>query len=261
MVFRQIYKMLGFIGLLLGFVTTASLFRCLLFDLHTRRRVLAALVSVYSKRALSLFGVKVQCPEKASLTAGTALMVSNHLGYLDVLVLSSLRPCAFVTSVEIRETPFLGWLTQLAGCLYVERRSRQNLSLEISDVRRELEKGLSVCIFPEATSTSGESILRFRRPLYQAAIESGREVQPICINYSFIDGAPISRASRDQVCWYGDMEFLSHLWNFFSCSNVNVEVAVLERLCPKQFSSKELLAEQSYSRVSANFRPLCVEYH
>src|SRR5262249_41938524 len=55
------------------------------------------------------------------------LYVGNHLSYLDVLVISSHVPACFVTSVEIRDTPGLGIIVQMAGCLFVERRNKLNL--------------------------------------------------------------------------------------------------------------------------------------
>lgn len=183
------------------------------------------------------------------------LMVGNHMSYLDILILSSIYPSSYVTSQEIRETPFLGIICEWAGCLFVERRSRANLSQEVSQIKEALLNGLTVTIFPEATSTNGEEILRFRAPLYQAAIDSGAPVQPFCLNYLRINGAPFSRGNRDYVCWYGDMEFAPHLWALCRLESVDVSVQVLEALDPAHYPHPRELAERSHHLVSAKFQP------
>lgn len=245
-----------FAGLLSSFVGTATMAQILIRDLHRRRKFLVRLASIESRWALRAFNVEIDAEGFDHEAASGHLMVSNHLGYLDILVLSSLAPCAFVTSVEIKNTPFLGWLTELGGCLYVERRSRENLGLEISDIRNELDRGLNVCIFPEATSTNGEAVLRFRKPLYNAAIDSQKPVVPICLNYTTIDGENVTPKNRDLVFWYGDMDFLGHLWSFFGCDSVRVEVTADVPVCTRTMTCPQSLAEKTHSTVSARFRPV-----
>ncbi len=253
---RQIRKMVLFATLLGSFVVISTMAQFIIRTRHRRRRFLARLVSIESKLALRAFQVQVNRSGLSDLDPAAHLIVSNHLGYLDILVLASLLPCAFVTSVEIRNTPFLGWLTELAGCLYVERRSREKLGVEISDIRHELERGLNVCIFPEATSTNGAGVLRFRKPLYNAAIESGRPVLPICLNYLSIEGQPVSIENRDFLFWYGEMAFLSHLWSFFSRTEIVVSVEAGDCVCSTQYQCPQILAEKTHSMVQARFRPI-----
>ena len=94
------------------------------------------------------------------------LIVSNHLSYLDVLAMISVLNTRFVTSMEVKHAAGLGWITDQAGCLYVERRSRKNLKTEINEISKALEGGFYVVVFPEATSTNGDGVLRFKRPLF-----------------------------------------------------------------------------------------------
>jgi len=93
---------------------------------------------------------------------------------------------------------------------------------------------LKVTVFPEATSTNGESVLRFRRPLYQAAVQSGCPIQPICINYRAINGFPVRKENRDDVCWYGSMDFFSHFINLLTVKCVEVDIHFLEPICSQK---------------------------
>lgn len=183
------------------------------------------------------------------------LVVSNHLSYLDILIIASHVPSCFVTSVEIRDTPVLGVITRWAGCLFVERRNKQNLGHEISELTDGLANGLNVAIFPEATSTNGEQVLRFRSPLYTSAIEAGREVLPICINYRAINGEPVTLKNRDHVYWYGDMPFFSHFMNLTSLKSVEVDLEFLPVVYKSEMNSPKEVAQYTHSLVEQRFVP------
>lgn len=223
----------------------------LIIDSWEKRRWRAHLASDYAKIGAWLLGLNVMTRNEEPRGQGF-LMVGNHLSYLDLLIIASQRPVTFVTSREIRELPVLGWITQLAGCLYVERRNKSNLPNEVKEIREALELGLDVVVFPEATSTNGESVLRFRRPLFAAARLSSREVAPFCINYREIDGSRIDRSNRDRICWYGDMGFVSHLFGVCQARSIQVGLDWLETL-RTQYMDEEQLANASHFQVSYNY--------
>lgn len=185
---------------------------------------------------------------------GNGLIVSNHLSYLDVIILASGIPTAFVTSKEIKETPFLGEIVKLAGCLFVDRKNRCNLRGEISELREGLLNGLNVTVFPEATSTNGDEVLRFRRPLFEAARESQKAILPLTINYRSISQESVSASNRDIVCWYGTMDFFPHFLKLLEQSEVSVEVSV-GRAIPSSTDALEL-AIKSHQVVSHSYTSL-----
>jgi len=113
-----------------------------------------------------------------------------------------------------------------------------------------------VAIFPEATSTNGEQILRFRRPLYMSAIEASKPVVPFCLNYRMVGGVPINLQTRDSVFWYGDMDFASHLWRLAGSGGVNVDLIFLSALETGQQVDPGQLAELSQKAVEAVFKPV-----
>ncbi len=198
--------------------------------------------------------VKRHDPSQYLPQFSNGLIVCNHMSYLDVLVLYSQMPSCFVTSQEIRETPFLGQLCLLAGCLFVERRDKTNLSREVKELSQAMESGLSVTIFPEATSTDGSEVIRFRRPLFQSAIDAKKPILAMTLNYKSVSGAPVTKENRDLLCWYGDMSFLPHLWNFFKQSHVEAEILIGSLMNIKLDFDTAALAEQSHKIVSSQFK-------
>ena len=215
------------------------------------------ILSHYCRFALWLLNVKVNPIGAENRDAQpSALYVGNHLSYLDVLVVSSQVPAGFVTSMEIHETFFLGLICKMAGCLFVERRNKANLLAEVADLTEGLRHGLNVAIFPEATSTNGEKILRFRRALYMAAIDSQSAVVPVCINYRFVGGQVINKVTRDSVFWYGDMSFAPHLWALTGSGGVLVDLHFLPPVQAALINDPTVLAQVTQTSVESVFTPV-----
>jgi 1-acyl-sn-glycerol-3-phosphate acyltransferase len=201
--------------------------------------------------------VKIRLIGRENLShAGNALLVGNHLSYLDIVIIASQATTCFVTSMEIRETPFLGQICMLAGCLFVERRSRKDLAKEIEELTVGLSRGLCVTIFPEATSTNGEQILRFRRPLFLAAVKAQKPVIPMVINYRVLGKDPLSVNNRDKVFWYGDMPFASHLWELCGLGNIEVDLNFLEPIYPSPDQEPGELSAKAQVAVESVFIPV-----
>ena len=182
------------------------------------------------------------------------LIVSNHLSYLDIPMIASLLPGCFVTSREIQKIAFLGHLTQLAGCLFVERRSRLFLKNETRSLSHALKQGLNVVLFPEGTSSNGDGVLRFRQPLFQAAFDAGKPVLPVSIRYTRIGGNPFAPSNRDQVCWYDDMAFWPHFKNLANLSVISVNIHIHPLVYPEGFSGPKELSRHCHNLTARTYR-------
>jgi lyso-ornithine lipid O-acyltransferase len=139
------------------------------------------------------------------------LIVCNHLGYLDILVILFACPATFVSKNEVHRWPFFGLLATMAGTIFVERGRRTGVSLPLTAMTRALKAGLPVVIFPEGTSSDGSSVLPFRSSLLEAAIMAGVPITPAAISYDLEQGCV-----ADEICYWGDMAFGRHFWNFLS---------------------------------------------
>lgn len=224
------------------------------FSAKKARPVLSKIVQKTSKAGLVIFNVKVRCNLNTNNLQGHHLIVSNHLTYLDILILSSYFDTSFVTSQEMKETPVLGQLCLLGGCFFVERRKRSGIRKEIQDLSDSLKTQHNIVIFPEATSTNGEAVIKFRRPLFQAAFDSDTKILPVCLNYRKLDGEQITLKNRDKVFWYGDMGFFPHAMKLLSHEGVEADLTVLNPLDPKDFPDKNTLADQAYAMISLEYQ-------
>lgn len=242
------------IFMMLSFLLVTGVLYIFVRNKKRQTRIGVFLLTYYSRYGLWIFKVKVNL--KNFWPGENALYVCNHLSYLDVLVIAShIRTC-FVTSVEVRETPFLGQLCQMAGCLFVERRNKLNILVEIKELTEALNSKLNVSIFPEATSSNGSELLRFRKPLYFAAVEAKRPVIPLCLNYLTAAGKPITQANRDDVFWYGTMDFAPHLWRLIGTRGVTVDLIFGEPLQPTEFTELPDLVMASQKAIENVFIPI-----
>ncbi|MFH2093461.1 MAG: 1-acyl-sn-glycerol-3-phosphate acyltransferase [Pseudomonadota bacterium] len=220
---------------------------------HGYRVINARMVCIFSKLVLRLLGCRITCTGEKKLRPGNYLIVANHVSYLDVLILASRFPSCFVTSQEVRETLFLGAVTTLAGCIFVERRSRQFLQQETCQISQALKKNLSVVIFPEGTSTNGDTVLRFRQPLFRAAIDSKKNVLPVSIVYQKINGVPVDAYNRDAIFWYGDMEFKDHFIGLAGINHIQVTLNICRPLFSPAFEQCDALSVSAHDAVKTAY--------
>ena len=173
----------------------------------------------------------------------SGLLVSNHLSYLDIVVICSITPTVFVSKAEVQHWPVFGWLATLGGTIFIQRERR----LDVGEVNNEIEKALAdgalVVIFPEGTSSNGETILPFRAPLLEPALRGKYEISLACLRYELDDGDP-----KTEVCYWGDHSFFSHLLNLLGKKSVRV------KLCFGRFNrttdNRKELAQQLHAAVS-----------
>lgn len=221
------------------------------------RPVLIRIESLYARGWLKIFGIEmtVHGQKRHLNSAENYFIVANHMGYLDTFAVASLFPTCYVTSLEMKATPVVGQFTQIVGCLYVDRKNKKNLFKEIIEVKDALEHGVNVTVFPEALSTNGERIHRFRRPLYEAAIAAHKKVLPLTINYHEVNGEKISVENRDLVCWYGDdLPLVPHFFKMLLCRKIKMSVTIDEPLSSLHKTSQEL-SESTQAIITGRFRP------
>jgi 1-acyl-sn-glycerol-3-phosphate acyltransferase len=202
-----------------------------------------------AKLWLFLFNMKVRLDGKVIDSAKPQLILSNHLSYLDVPIILACYPSLFVTSVEVRETPVLGFFCALSQCIFVERRKKSQLPEEIAKLKQVFAQGFRLGLFPEGTSSNGSSVLAFRKSLLAAA-DQEISILPLCINYRSIDGVPISQKNRDTVCWYGTMDFLPHFIKLLQTKEICVDLMHAEMLQTEPGVDRKQIADQAYAAIT-----------
>lgn len=254
---RAFFRITLFVVFISAYLVFALLGMILLHYFRRQRHFfLAKNVSLFCWVGTKIFNIKIMIDNHELVDLnGHYLLVGNHLSYVDIIALSSIKPTLFVTSKEMQKTPGLGLLCEMAGCVFVDRRNKQNLRKEIQEIIDALKEDSSVTFFPEATSTNGESLLRFRLPLFEAAVASKIPVLPFCLNYLSLDEKPITKNNRDHIFWYGDMSFGGHFWNFLKNKETTLMITFFHPIDPHR-QNREDLCQKSFTAISNCYRPV-----
>jgi 1-acyl-sn-glycerol-3-phosphate acyltransferase len=166
----------------------AGLATCALVFPFSGRERREQLIRGWSRRLLGLCRVSVeQAP--GALALGHALIVANHISWLDIFVINSLHPCRFVAKAEIRGWPVLGWLAARAGTVFIARGNRRELRHIFQGLVGVLRQGERIAFFPEGTTAPQGTLLPFHANLFEAAIDARVQVQPYALEYVDADGA------------------------------------------------------------------------
>jgi len=140
----------------------------------------------------------------------SGLLVCNHLSYLDIVVLSSVQPCAFVAKRDVATWPLFGWLARAAGTIFVDRERRLRSSKVVGLIRNAIASGSVVVLFPEGTSSDGTTVLPFKSALLESAVQLRCPVAAGAVEYALNHGSV-----ADEVCYWRDMSLVPHLCNLF----------------------------------------------
>jgi 1-acyl-sn-glycerol-3-phosphate acyltransferase len=188
-------------------------------------------VHLLSRRLLRLLGVRLRVAGEAP---GAGLVVSNHLGYLDILVFASLAPTVFVAKSEVRSWPVFGWFARRSGTVFVERGRARSVAAAAQAIDAALTAGARVVLFPEGTSSGGAAVLPFKSPLLEPARRSA--VTAAAVAYLLPPG---DGDTAEEVCYWKDMSLGPHLVRLLGKRRIDAAV-VLSAPCAAPMDRKEL---------------------
>ncbi|HEY4073736.1 MAG TPA: lysophospholipid acyltransferase family protein [Herbaspirillum sp.] len=112
-----------------------------------------------------------------------ALMVANHISWLDIFVINTLEPCRFVAKSDIRNWPLVGWLCAKTGTIFISRGKPRDVRAIYQGLVESIKAGDRIAFFPEGTTAEQGSLLPFHANLFEAAIDAGVPVQPYALRY------------------------------------------------------------------------------
>ncbi len=225
------------VGLHLGYgMATAALVYPLVGRLTQLR-----LKQRWSCQLLGMLGVRLRA--ESALTPEPALLVANHISWLDIFVINAVAPAAFVCKAEVRGWPFIGWLCERTKTVFMPRGSRSAAKLASEAVVGRLRQGWRVAVFPEGTTSDGGGLLPFHAALFQGAVDAGCRVQPLALRY--LDGR--GRATG-AAAYCGDTTLLQSLRRIAATPSLDALIEFLPPLDGRG-AERRALAAQSESAI------------
>lgn len=196
----------------------------------------------WSRRLLAALGIQVNI--NGSLPSGPLLLVANHVSWLDIYLINSLRPVAFVSKADVRNWPLIGWLAKHNDTVFLQRGSRGHAHVINQEIAQVLSEGCPVTVFPEGTTTEGDHILHFHGALLQPALSVGAQLVPLALRYS--DATQPGQVSRT-AAYAGDTSLGASLWAIAGCCGLKAQLTVLPALSG---NDRKLLAPQARDAIA-----------
>src|SRR5690606_22326588 len=218
-----------------------------------RRRAVQAAVQHYWARGVGrILGLRVGV--EGTPPPAPYLLVSNHLGYLDIVAYGAVLRGRFVAKREVRRWPLIGPLAAMVGTIFIDRTLKRDAVRALDVVQDAVADGDGVIVFAEATSTAGQTVLPFRPALLDWAARTGHPVHYASVEYRTPPGGPPAHLA---VCWWGDMTFGGHVAELVRLPWI--EATVRFGAAPIAEPDRKRLAGRLHQAVAAQFIPVVTE--
>jgi len=178
-------------------------------------------IKQWSAALLGILQVEVDIRNEAGANT-QALIVSNHISWLDIFVINSLQPCRFVAKADIRSWPALGWLCEKSGTIFIARGKQREVRRVYEGLVTSIRAGERIAFFPEGTTAAQGTLLPFHPNLFEAAIEAGVPVQPYALRY--LDEQGNLHAAADFI---GDMTFVDSMLLIMKTRKMTAQLILL----------------------------------
>lgn len=169
--------------------------------------------------------------------------VANHLSWIDILAMAGACGTAFVAKAELAQAPVVGWLCSLNRTVFVKREHRMGVAEQINALREALEDNWSVTVFPEGTTTDGQSLLPFKSSMLSVLDPPppGVLVQPVLLDYG-----PVA----EWIGWIGEEGGLNNAKRVLSRKGTfTLNLHFLEPFSPEEFHGRKAISMEARRRI------------
>ncbi|MGR8997690.1 MAG: lysophospholipid acyltransferase family protein [Gammaproteobacteria bacterium] len=176
-----------------------------------------ALKTHWLKRFSAIMNLSVI--KEGKLPEQGALLVSNHISWLDIIVIGQYFPAYFVAKSDILTWPVIGYLSKQGGTIFIRRGDKKHIKATTEKMVWVLKQNSNIIAFPEGTTTRGDEILDFHASLFQPALLTRSAIQPVALQYQGV--------AEQQAPFIGDDDFIPHLIKMLTLDKIEVRLCFL----------------------------------
>ena len=246
---RLFYRLIGLvlIQLIMGLVGLLVIIMLSPFQ-NARYTMLAHIMQVWGRLCCCVMNIIIHQEGLIKKHHNGALIVSNHVGSVDIFVMAACFRTSFVSKSDVRDWPLVGYLTRIANTIYIDRTRKSELAGMVQSIAERLRSGYSVVIFPEGGATSGQRVERFKSSGFEAVVQAESSVLPVMIQY--LNGGEPSVA-----CWPEGVSFIENLKRLLMHPRLDVKVWVLPKITGE--TDRQVYAEKSRTLISDKYQEAC----
>ena len=163
--------------------------------------------------------LNVQITVEGELPEPGVILVSNHISWLDIVVIGQCLPAYFVAKSDILSWPIIGYLARQVGTIFIRRGDKQHIRATTEKIIWLLKQNNNIIAFPEGTTTKGDEVLNFHSSLFQPALLTKSAILPVALQYH--------GKAKESAPFVGDDDFVSHLLRMLSLDKIEVRLCFL----------------------------------
>ena len=203
---------------------------------------------MWANMTLAAAGVKIQkIGEFNPFIEANRMVVSNHISWLDVPVLQTIYSTCFIGKTEMRKWPLIGSMVKVGGTIFINRKSKRQLIHINQVVTNKLQDGASIGLFPEGKTSAGESVLRFKAPILEAALMAKSKITPLVIEYCDHEH------NRTKEVTYAEKSLYQSIQNTLLQKRIHVKIHSLPEVYADKFENREELSTYLYTQISNKY--------
>ncbi|MBX7255812.1 MAG: 1-acyl-sn-glycerol-3-phosphate acyltransferase [Candidatus Hydrogenedentes bacterium] len=178
-------------------------------------------------------------------------LVTNHLSYIDVLLLARTAGCVYVSRADVEQWPVVGFIARMMNTCFIDR-ARVRDTKRVNDlIAGLLDKGYGVHMFAESKIAQDAQIHPFKPPLLEPAVQKGCAVHYAAISYSTPVGSP---RAADVIIWKDGVSFMGNMINVLGLPGFSAVISFGDK--PIQGDDRKELADKLYRAVLERFTPV-----
>lgn len=178
-------------------------------------------------------------------------LVTNHLSYIDILLLATQLDCLFVARNDLRSWPVLGHLATRMKTIYIDRSLRKDVVRVNQLLDEALAEGEGIVVFPEGTSSAGAQVGPFKPSLLELAVQRNQPISYAALGY---DTSKEEKPAHLAVCWWADMAFSNHFFDLLKLPGFQAMLVFGNETVVE--TDRKVLAEKLHALVSQQFTPV-----
>lgn len=190
--------------------------------------------------------ITYSCKNPAMIERHEGLLFANHTTYADIPALITAVPARFVTAIEVRQRPILGWVAAGIGCIFIDRADKSRGRTVSTQIAKAIQATPypPVIIYPEGKLGPGDRLLNFQRGGFRIAATHGIPYLLCAIRYSH----------PDIFTWYGGSgeSMTAAVWRLLKSNEpLSVELVPIEVVHPSTDDNPVHLAKAAHQKIAA----------
>jgi 1-acyl-sn-glycerol-3-phosphate acyltransferase len=200
-------------------VILAPFYFFILLILYKWRKIIGPrIVQIYSRICLSVYGVQIEVKNYDTFKKEDKgiLIISNHVSFLDIFVLSALFGATFVSKSEVKYYPVVGQIASLMGVIFLDRRSSGE-RLKILNIIADECSNRILAVFPQGTTSLISERLSFSRGIFKVVeLNPDISILPVTLRYK----------NDQEIAWNSPQSFMKNAIRVSAQQRIDLKVII-----------------------------------